>query len=100
MPVAVLAADPMDIVGAFGVEIGGIHFLDVETTIGHARVAVLAGRARVLIVSAVAGKTAEPFVDTDRGAIVARAELRSPIVERRGCTGIRLPRCVALIAQG
>ena len=71
MLVAVCAFDPVDVVGAGGGGVGGVHFFDIETAVGHLRVAVFAGGAGVGVVAGVAGYATEAFVDTDGGAVVA-----------------------------
>ena len=51
---AVSAFDPVNVVCARGAGEGRVHLLDVETAMGHLRVAGLAGGARVLVMSVVA----------------------------------------------
>lgn len=42
MLVAIGAADPVNVVCAFGVGKGGIHLLDINAAVGHLRVTGLA----------------------------------------------------------
>ena len=68
---AVSAFDPMDIMCARGAGKGSIHFLDIETTVGHLRVAGLAGCARILRMPVVTGETTQSLMNTHGRAIVA-----------------------------
>ena len=96
---AIGAADPMDVVSTPGAGEGRVHFLDVDAAVGHLGMAVFAGGSGVLIVSGVAGETADAFVYAHGRAVVARSNLRTPVVCRGDCGGLRLARCVALIAE-
>jgi hypothetical protein len=68
---AVGALYPMDVVRAGCAEIRGIHLLDIETAVGHLRMAGFARGACILIVSGMAGDTAQAFMDAYRSAIVS-----------------------------
>ncbi len=96
---AVGAADPVDVVGAFGAGEGRIHLLDVDAAVGHLRMTGFAGGGGVLIVSGVAGEATDALVDADGGAVVARSDLRTPVICSRDGGGVRLARCVALITE-
>lgn len=98
--VAVGAADPVDVVGAFGAGESGVHFLYVDTAVRHLRMAGLAGCGCVFIVAGVAGEAADAFVNADGGAVVAGSELRTPMIRSGDGGGFRLARRVALIAEG
>lgn len=65
----------------------------------HLGVTGFARGARVLVVAGVAGEAAQAFMHTHRGAIVAGANLRAPLVGR--CIGLCLKsaRSVALVAK-
>ena len=69
--VTVGAFDPVYVVRARGAGEGRIHLLNVETAMGHLRMAGFAGRSRVLIVPIVTGKTAKPFMHSHRGPVVS-----------------------------
>ena len=98
--VAVSAADPVDVVGAFGAGESRVHFFYVDAAVRHLRMAGFAGGGRVLVVSGVTGETTDALVDTDGGAIVAGTDLRTPVICSGDCGGFRLARCVALVAEG
>ena len=96
---AIAALDPVDIVRAGCVEVGGIHFLDVDSAMGHLRVAGFARSLGVLIVAEVAGDAAQTLMHAHWSAVVAGAYLRTPVM--RGGNGARVgnARRVALVAD-
>ena len=73
--VAVSAFHKVDVVLAIFVLEGGIHFFDVETAIRKTWMTGAAGGARLQPVLGVARHATEPFMNTDRGAVVARVNL-------------------------
>ncbi len=97
---AVRTANPMDVMAAFGIREGGIHFLDVDAAVGHLRMASLAGGRSAFIVSRMTGKAADALVDTDRRAVVAGADLRTPVICGSDGGGFGLARRMALVAEG
>ena len=78
--VAVGAADPVDVVRAFGIGEGGVHLLDINAAVGHLRVAGFAGCGCILVVAGVAGETTDAFVNSHGCAVVAGGDLRAPVI--------------------
>ncbi len=98
--VAVGAADPVNVVGAFGADEGRVHLFDVDAAMGHLWMAGLAGGCGAFVVSSMTGEAANAFVDTDGRAVVAGSELRTVVICGRDGVGLGLARCVALVAEG
>lgn len=98
--VAVGAADPVDVVGAFGAGEGGVHLLDVYPAVGHLRVAGFAGCCGVLAVAGMTGETTDALVNAYGSAVVAGTELRAVVIDRCDGISLRLARRVALVAEG
>ena len=98
--VAVGAADPVNVVRAFGAGEGRVHLFDVDAAMGHLWMAGLAGGCGALVVASVTGETADAFVDTDGRAVVAGAELRTVVIGCDDCRSFGLAGCVALVAEG
>ena len=100
MLMTVCAPNPMDVVRALCVCEGGIHPFNVDAAMRHLRMAGLARGGRILAVTIVAGETAYAFMYTERGAVISGADLWSPMI----CCGespcVRLPRGMALVAEG
>src|ERR1700760_3061873 len=96
---AVGAANPVNVVGAFRARESCIHLFDVDAAVGHLGMAVFAGGSGVLIVSGVAGETADAFVYAHGRAVVARSNLRTPVVCRGYSRSLRLAWGMALIAE-
>ena len=96
---AIGAADPVNVVGAFSVGEGCVHGLHVDSAMGHLRMAGLAGRCGIFIVTGVTGETADSLVNADGRAVVAGADLRAVMI--RGCNAVcfRLTRRVALVTE-
>ena len=96
---AIRALYPMDVVLAGCAGKRSIHLLHIEPAVGHLRVTGFARSSRVLVVAGVAGEAAQAFMHTHRGAIVAGANLRAPLVGR--CIGpcLKSARSVALVAK-
>lgn len=78
--VTIGATNPVDVAGAFGADEGGVHRFDIETAVGHLGMAGLAGGCRALVVAGMAGEAADAFVDAHGRAVVARADLRTPVI--------------------
>lgn len=97
--VAIFAADPVDVVGAFGAGKCRVHFLDVDAAVGHLRVAVFTGGGCVLVVAGVTGEATDSFVNADGGAVVAGAGLRTVVICGRNGIGLGLSRGVALVTE-
>jgi len=97
---AVCALDPMDIVRAGGVEVGGVHLLYIDSAMGHLRMAGFARCLGVLIVAEVAGNAAQAFMHAHRRAVVAGAYLRTPVMRGGNGSGVGNARGVALVADG
>lgn len=97
--VAVCAADPVDVVDAFGTGEGRVHLFDVNAAMRHLRVAGLAGSCCVFVVAGVAGETTDAFVNSYGSAIIAGAELRTVVIGRCEGSNFRLARRVALVAE-
>lgn len=96
---AVCAANPVNVVGAFRAGECCVHLFDVDAAVGHLGVAVFARGGSVFIVACVARETADAFVHPNRRAIIARSNLRTPVVCGGYGSGLRLAWRVALIAQ-
>jgi len=77
---AVGAANPVNVVGAFRAGESRVHLPDVDAAVGHLGMAVFAGGGCVLIVAGVAGEAADAFVDACRRSIIAGSNLRTPVV--------------------
>ena len=96
---AIRALYPVDVVLAGGACEGCIHLLHIEPAMGHLRVTGFARSSRVLIVAAVAGEAAQPFMHAHRGAIVAGANLRAPLVCGRCGPRFQTTGSMALVAE-
>ena len=99
MLVAVGAADPVDVVRALRIREGRVHLLHIDAAVRHLRMTGLAGSSGVLVVSAMAGDTTDTFMHSDRGAIVAGADLRAPVTGSCYCAGFWNPRRMALVTK-
>ena len=99
VPVAVGAADPVDVVGAFCAGEGRVHLFDVDAAVGHLGMAGFAGGCRILVVAGVAGEATDALVDASGGAIIARADLRTVMISCSHGVCLGLARRVALIAE-
>ena len=97
---AVGATDPVDVVRTFRVGEGRVHLFDIETAVGHLRVAGFAGGRRVLVVTGVASEAADAFVNTHGCAVVAGADLRAIVVLSGGSAGVGDAGRVALVTDG
>ncbi len=97
--VAVGAADPVDVMRAFGAGESGVHFFDVDAAVRHLRVAGFAGGCCVFVVAGVAREATDALVNADGGAVVARTDLGSVVIGSRDGVGLRLARRVALVAE-
>jgi hypothetical protein len=95
----VLALDPMDVVRASRIGESSVHLFDVEAAVGHLGMTRSAGCPRILIVAAVAGEATDALVNAQRSAVVSRTNLRSPVMQCSRRAGLRLSRCVTLIAK-
>ena len=96
---AVVAADPVNVVRALRVCESRVHLFDVDAAVGHLRMASLAGGGGVLVVPGVAGEAADALMDAHRRTVVARSNLRAPVILSGDGGSIRLARRVALIAE-
>lgn len=96
---AIPAFNPVDIVGAGGVDVGCVHLLHIDAAVGHLRMACLAGGPRVLVVASVASEAAYAFVHADGGAVVPRTNLWTPRAGGGNGSRLRRARRMALVAE-